>query len=217
MDAFYRRALRRDFHAHRIRAQNRRGKFRDVVGHRRAEEQVLAVLREERHNLADVVNEPHVEHAVGFIEHEEFQRPERNRLLVDEIKQPSRSRHQHVHAANQVTLLRGIVHAAKNAGGRNRGELRVFLEAVLHLDGKLARRQQDKRPTRLGCAELSRIEQALQNRERERRRLPRSRLGNSQKVLAFEQARDRFFLDGSRLFVTYSAHRTLQGICQREF
>ena len=100
MNAFDGCALRRHLDPHRVRAQNRRGKLRDIVGHGRAEEQVLPILRKERHYLADIVDKTHIEHAVGLVEHEEFQRLQRNGLLVDKIQEAARSRHQHVDTAD---------------------------------------------------------------------------------------------------------------------
>ena len=217
VDTFDRRTLRRDFHAHRVRAEDARSELRDVVGHRRAEEQVLAVLRQERHHLTDIVNEPHVEHAVGFIEHKEFKRLQGDRLLANQVEQAPRSRHQNVYSAHEVPLLRGIVHTAKNAGGRNCGELSILLKAVFYLDSQFARGQQYECTAGLGRTELPRIEEPLQNREGKRRRLPRSRLGDSQKVLPLQEARDGFFLDGGGLFIADSANGTLQGICEGKF
>ena len=195
-DAFNRSALRSNFHTHRIRAQNRRGKFRDIVGHGRAEEQVLPILRKERHHLADIVNEAHIEHAVGLVEHEEFQRLQRNRLLVDEVQETARSRHQHVDTANQIALLADIAHATENASRRNGRKLRILLKAILHLDREFTRRQKNQRTASFRSTELARIQQQLQNGEREGSRLSRTRLGNAKQVLALEQTRDGLFLDG---------------------
>ena len=216
-DALDGRALRRHFHTHRIRAQDCRGQFRDIVGHGRAEEQVLSHLREQRHHLADIVDEPHIEHAVGFVEHKEFQRLQGNGLLADQVEQAPRSRHQDIDATNQVALLRSVTHTAKDTRRRNRGKLCVLLKAIFHLDGELARRQKNQRTARLGRAKLPGIEQALQNRERECGRLPRTRLGDTQKVLAFQEARDGLFLNGGGLFVTNGADCTLEGIGQGKF
>ena len=100
MDAFDRRALRSHLDPHRIRAQNGCGKLRDVFGHGRAKEQVLPILREQRHHLTDIVDESHVEHAVSFVKHEEFQSLQGHSLLVDEIEQATRCRDQNVYTAN---------------------------------------------------------------------------------------------------------------------
>ena len=70
---------------------------------------------------------------------------------------------------------------------------------------------------RMASGEYKEIEQALQNRECECGRLPRTRLGDTQKVLAFQEARDGLFLNGGGLFVTNGADCTLEGIGQGKF
>ena len=47
------------------------GQEADFMRHGGREEQCLSVLGEEAQDLSDVVDESHVEHSVGFVEHEE--------------------------------------------------------------------------------------------------------------------------------------------------
>ena len=54
----------------------------------------------------DVVDEAHVEHAVGFVEHQHLDLVEAQRALVDQIEQAARCRHQHFDAARQRAHLR---------------------------------------------------------------------------------------------------------------
>ena len=53
-------------------AQHRFGELGDVLGHGGREEQRLPLDRQLGDDFADVVDEAHVEHAVGFVEHEEL-------------------------------------------------------------------------------------------------------------------------------------------------
>ena len=216
-DAFNRSALRSNFHPHRVRSQNRRSKFQNFIRHRCAKEQILSIRREHRDHFADIMDKAHVEHAVGFVEHKEFQLLQRNSLLPNQIKQAPRSCNKHIDTANQVALLRSIAHTTKNACRRNRRELRISLEAIFHLNRKFTSRQKNQCTASLWRTELPRIQQTLQNRERKRSRLTRPRLSNSQEILAFEQARDGSFLNRGRGFVTNSADGPLQRICQRKF
>ncbi|VVE20874.1 hypothetical protein PEP31012_03141 [Pandoraea eparura] len=48
------------------------GQLLDLVGERGREQQVLALRRQRRQHPADIANEAHVEHAVGFVEHEDL-------------------------------------------------------------------------------------------------------------------------------------------------
>ena len=216
-DTFNRSALRRNFDTHRVRPQNRRGKFRNFFRHRGAKEQILSVLREHRHNLANVMDKAHIEHAVRLVKHKEFKFLERYRLLTNQVKQTPWSGDKHIDTANKLLLLRIVIHATKDASRRNRRELRIILEAVFYLDGEFTRRQQNQCTASFGRTELPRIEQTLQNRESECSRLAGSRLSNSQEILAFEKARDGTFLNRGRGFITNSADSPLQRICQRKF
>ena len=59
----------RDFDQRR-RMQQAVGEFLDVVGKSRGKQQRLLLFRQQREQFADVVNKTHVEHAVGFVEHQ---------------------------------------------------------------------------------------------------------------------------------------------------
>ena len=65
------RVLRRDLHRDRV-AQERFCERADLVGERGREQQVLLARGEQRHDALDVGDEPHVEHAVGLVEHEDL-------------------------------------------------------------------------------------------------------------------------------------------------
>ena len=137
--------------------------------------------------------------------------------MPDKVQQATRRGHKHIYTTDQAVLLRSIPYTAKDAGGRNSRKLGVLLKAIRYLDGQLTGGEQNQSPAGLGRTEFSRIQKELQYRQGECRRLSRSRLGDSQQVLALEQAGDRLFLDGSGLFVAYGTDRTLQGVCQGEF
>ena len=59
----------------------------DVVGERRREQQVLPALRQQRDDAADVGQEAHVEHAIGFVEHEDLDVPQIDSALLRVIEQ----------------------------------------------------------------------------------------------------------------------------------
>ena len=190
VNAFNGRALRCHLNPHRVRAQNRRGKLCNIVRHGRAEEQVLPILRQQCYHLTDIVNEAHIQHAIRFVQHEEFKRLQGHRFLVNQIEQAAGSCHQHIYTANQVTLLAYIAHATENAGGRDSRKLGVLLKTVFYLNGKLTSREENQRAASLGRTELSGIQQQLQNRESKGRRLARTRLGDTQQVTPLQQTRD---------------------------
>ncbi len=59
----------RDVDAHRL-LQHLMRQMHDVAGHGGGEEQRLALLRQRRHDAAHVLDEAHVEHAVGLVDDE---------------------------------------------------------------------------------------------------------------------------------------------------
>ena len=116
----------------------------DFRRHRRREEQRLAG---ERHQLADpldVGNEAHVEHPVGFVDHQDFDRVQEQAAALGEIEQASGGRDDHVGAARDL----GLLVAERDAADQER-EVQLVVDAVfgerlLDLGGELARRLQNE-------------------------------------------------------------------------
>ena len=77
-------------------AQHLLGEIGDRLGHGGGEQQGLALRRQFRDDPADVVDEAHVEHAVGLVEHENFDPVEPQRVALDEVEQAAGRRDQHV-------------------------------------------------------------------------------------------------------------------------
>ena len=85
----------------------------DVLRHGGREHQRLPLRRKLGDDLPDVVDEAHVEHAVGFVEHEHLDAGEPQRVALDQVEQAARRGDQHVDAV-----------AAASAPGRPSGRRR---------------------------------------------------------------------------------------------
>ena len=102
------------------------GELGDGARHGRGEQQRLPLRRKLGDDLADVVDEAHVEHAVGFVEHEEFDVAEAKRVALHEVEQPARRGDEDVDAVEQRAHLAAHRHAADRqrrrgcAGGGHR-------------------------------------------------------------------------------------------------
>ena len=75
-------------------------------------------------DAADVVDEAHVEHAVGFVEHEHLDAVELHGAVRHQVEQPAGRRDQHVDAVGERAHLRVDVHAAdgeRHASGAGSG------------------------------------------------------------------------------------------------
>src|SRR5262249_40026853 len=71
-------------------AQHMRREFGDSTRHGRRKHQRLPLDRKLSNNLADVMDETHVEHSVSLIENEAFDLAQSERVALDKIKQPAR-------------------------------------------------------------------------------------------------------------------------------
>ena len=144
--------------------------------------------------LPDLRQEPHVEHPVGFVEHQELEVGELRVRRPQMIEQPSRRGDQDVDAAAERVLLRPHADAAEN---RRAGDRRVdgkVVEVVEDLRRELPRRREHERARR--AARL--LDQLVQDRQQERRRLAAARLGAREDVAAFEPRRNGVSLDWRR-------------------
>ena len=118
-DAVNGRGLRRHGDALRV-CQHRVGQLGDLARHCGREEQGLPLLAQHRDNLPDVVDEAHVEHAVGFVEDEDFDLVERDRALVHEIEQTARRGDENFDAMREAADLPVDRHAADSQFDRQR-------------------------------------------------------------------------------------------------
>ena len=200
VDAIDRLARALDFDTFGI-AQQVRGEGGDVRRHGGREQQRLALLRQQADDALDVVDEAHVEHAVGFVEHEVRHLVERDMLGADQVEQAPGRCNDDVDAAVHGAHLRPRTDAAVDDGVGDRQMLAVGLEAVADLDGQFARRRQDQRAAgaRRGLAVL-RVEH-LQDWQRERRCLAGAGFGEAEQVAALQERRDGLGLDRRRRVV----------------
>lgn len=129
----------RDGDQHRV-AEDFRGQRGDRLGHRGREEERLTPFGKQRQDAADVVDEAHVQHAVGLVEHEETDRVERHVTLPDQVEQAARGGHQQVHALLERVDLRTLVDAAEDHAVADGGVAGVVAAALVDLDGQFARR-----------------------------------------------------------------------------
>ena len=103
------------------------GELLDLVREGRREEQVLPLRgrRQQRHDALDVGNEAHVEHAIGFVEHEDLDLAQIHRFLLDVIEQPAGRRDQDLDAAADDRQLLLDVDAAEHDRRAQAGVLAV--------------------------------------------------------------------------------------------
>ncbi len=143
----------RDFDAHRI-VQELVGEALDFRRHGGGIEQRLAGERQLLADFLDVGNEAHVQHAVGFVDHQDIDLAQEQAATVEMVHQPAGGGDQHVDAA--IQLLDLLVHrrAADQQRMAELGIFAVFVEAFRNLVCQFAGRLQHQGAghARLGAA-----------------------------------------------------------------
>ena len=102
---------RQDVDPYRI-VQDPGGEFFDIRRHGGGKQHRLACLRQQRHDPADVADEAHVEHAVGFVDHQRGRPVEADVALVQVVDEPPGGGDQNVEPAGHRLNLRRLTDAA---------------------------------------------------------------------------------------------------------
>ena len=179
--------------------QELRGELADLVGEGGREEQRLPRARDRVDDALDVRDEAHVEHAVGFVEHEDLHLAQVHGLLAHEVEQAPRRGDEDVDALAHLGDLRVDVDAAVDHEGLERDVLAVGLDALVDLDREFARRREDEAAHRVqrGREALARDRgEALQQGQGEAGRLAGARLGGAEQVAPGKDDGNGLRLDG---------------------
>ncbi len=204
----------RDFDAHRI-VQELVGEALDFRRHGGGIKQRLAGEGQKLADLLHVRNEAHVQHAVGFIDHQDIDLGEQDAAALEMIHQPAGGGDQHIHAAIQFLDL--IVHrdAANQQCMAELGIFAVFVEAFRDLVGQFAGRfqHQGARHACLGTAPG----QHLDHGQGETGGLAGAGLGDADHIAPLQHMGDALRLDRRGNGVAAIGHRLedLGGKAQR--
>ena len=174
------------------------GEFADRGGHGRGEQRHALVRGRVRQNRLDVLGEPHVEHLVGLVEHQEAQLGEVQRALVEVVDDPARSAHDHVNASFEGAELGTVGSASVDRQHPDSRQVPgVALECFADLQRQLAGGCQHE-----GLRSPLLQVQTLQHGQREGGCLAGAGLRQPHDVPALQKRRDRGRLDRARGLVT---------------
>ena len=174
----------------------------DFAREGRREHQRLPFLGQRPNDLPDRREKAHVEHPIGFIEHEKFD-PGKIRLsLFHQIDQPSRRCDHQLHPRSQRLDLRPFAHPAKHRRHAQRQMPRIRAHVFLDLHDQLARRRHDQRLHPAPLTIRAGRGKFRQDRQDERRCLPRAGLRDADDVATGQDFRDGSELDRSRFGIT---------------
>ena len=198
---------RLDRHLDRV-GQIFRRQFLDRLGHGCRKEQGLALARQQADDPAQIMDEPEIEHLVGFVEDKDFNKLEIDRAALDEVEQATRGGNHDIDAAAHGAFLARNRHAAKHGGD---GQLHIFAivgERLGDLRHQFARRRQHQRAGGVFQAMLGVGGQAMQDRQRERCGLAGAGLGDAAQIMAFEHWRDCLHLNRGGFGIALVGKRT---------
>src|SRR5688572_13507634 len=179
--------------------QERVGQPADFRRHGGGEEQGLAQLRQQPDDLLDIPDETHVEHAVGFVDHQDLDVVHQDLAALEQIDQAAGRGDQHVDAAIQLLLLVDKALATYEQGVAQVCVLAILLEAVGHLGRQLPSRLQDQGARHAGLGPAA--AQDLDHGQGETSGLSGAGLGTAQNVAAHKNHWNRLGLDGGGLLI----------------
>ena len=189
-DGFHRIASLPDFDGLRI-AKDLCRKRGDLVRHRGREEHRLPVGRQRCNDGADVVYEPHVQHPVGFIQHEHLNRAEIDGAPLEVVQQAARSGNHHVDAPADECELFVHIHAAVDSDCVELHKPSVRFHRSMDLLREFTGGCQDERPraSLALCLSLT-LRKRVQEREHKGSGLPGASLCQADNVASFQSRAD---------------------------
>ena len=175
-----------------------------AIGHRGGEEERLPVVRRMAHDFLHVVDEPHVEHAIRLVEHEDFDAGQVRVPALEVVEQPAGRGDEHIAPEGEFVLFGTQRRAAVDDDRLDGGGPAVGRDCGGDLLREFARRRDDEASRRGG---VLRVREPLHGREREGRGLPGARVSGAEHIAAGEDGGDRLALDLGGLDVSRPRHR----------
>jgi len=150
-------------------------------------------------DFLDVGNEAHIEHAVGFVDHENLHAGQEHLAASAMIEQPAWRCDQNVDAAVELLFLVAERNTADQKRHRELVVLAIGLEILGNLCGEFACRFENERARhpRLGTS----ARQLVDHRQRETGRLAGARLGDAEHVASGQYMGNGFRLNRRRFRV----------------
>ena len=174
----------------------------DFARERGREHERLPFLRQRPHDLPDRRKKTHVQHAIGFVEHEKFELRKIGRALLHQIDQAARRRDDKVDPGTQRLDLRTFAHSAKHRRHAQRKMFRVCAHVLLDLHHQFTRRRHDQRARPAPLTVLHRRCQLCENGKNKRCGFSCAGLRDPDEVVPRQNVRDGSDLNRSRLGVS---------------
>jgi hypothetical protein len=186
------------------------GQGLDFGRHRRAEEQRLTVFGNLADDAIELRREPHVEHAIRFVEHENLEVVEHDVLSFHVIQQATRCGNDDIDALTQRLGLGLDPDTAIDRHDSQIGVLPVLAETLLDLGRKLTSRGEDQHSDAMEVLPICICERSADEIVNDRQGKPccltSSRLCEPDQVSSRQRQRDCLLLNWSGVRVPGVAH-----------
>ena len=218
-DALHGGVAGRDLHALRVLKQVV-GQVADFVAEGGREQQALFVARHQGQHFFHVMDKAHVQHAVGFVQHQDLHLAQVQHALLLQVQQAAGGGHQQVHAFFELGDLRVHAHTAKDDGAGEFQILAVGADRFLDLCGQFAGGGQHQGADAyaaefvFGCR---RAGQAVQHGQGEGGRFAGTGLGAAQQVMTGQYQGNGLGLNGRGRFIALLEHSFQDGRSQVQF
>ena len=169
------------------------GQFLDRRGHGGREQQGLATARKLGTDFLDVGDEPHVEHPVGLVDHQQIAIVEHDLAATEQVHQPARGGDEDVDALLERFDLVAHLHAADQQRHRKAVVLAILHEILGDLGGELAGRLEDQAARHAGAGAA--FGKDVDHRQHEAGGLAGPGLSDTDQVAAHQCAGDDALLD----------------------
>ena len=167
------------------------------------EEQGLSLGGQFGDHFAYVVDESHVEHAIGLIQDEKLDIVQMNEALLHEVEQSARCGYQDIHATLQSVHLWLLSHATEDHQVLQGQFSAVGRDVLSDLDGEFACGRKDKRADGWAFAGGWRCHvHQLKDGQYECGGLAGAGLRTTEQVTLLQDGRYGFFLNGGRMGVS---------------
>ena len=163
------------------------------------------------------MDKAHVQHAVGFVQHQHFYAGQVHEALLLQVQQTAGCGHQNVYALVDAVDLGLHADAAKDHGRGDVQILGVGADVFFNLRSQFTGRSEDQGANATCWALCAALCEAVQDRQREGSGFACAGLRTGQQVFACQHSRNRLCLNGGWVFVTLFQHRFHNGGCQVQF
>ena len=197
-DPINRFTRRVDLHADRA-VKKRAREFAHQLRHCRRKQHGLARCRQKRCDLAQGVDEPHIEHLVSFIENQEFGVSQTNSTTFQQVDQTTGCRDQQINAAFKLADLACDTSATDNKHRFQVCASRIRGEIFLNLFRQFARWGQDQRAGGLCLGLALFFQQHVDHRQTEGGGFTTACLGKAHDVATIHRVGDCLCLNRRRV------------------